>query len=136
MENTARKVIDKMFEAFAQQNIDEVVNTFSEDAILIHHGTQIMPSAKFAGREGARMFFEFNINALETVYFRPTEFIETADQVIILGSEHFISKQDRSEMKNKWVQIYTVKDGLIAKMEEFATSAAPENYGGNAKMEA
>lgn len=136
MENTARKVIDKMFEAFAQQDIDAVVNTFSEDAVLIHHGTQIMPSAKFEGRAGARMFFEFNINALETVYFRPSEFIETSDKVIILGSEHFISKEDRSEMKNKWVQIYSVKDGFITKMEEFATSAAPESYGGNAKMEA
>lgn len=34
-------------------------------------------------------------------------------------------------MKNRWVQIYTVKDGLIIKMEEFAASAAPESYGGN-----
>lgn len=132
MKTEARKVIDQMFEYFGQQNIDAVVSTFSEDAELIHHGTQIMPSAKFKGKEGAKMFFEFNINALEVVHFTPSEFIETDDKVIILGSEHFISKEDRSEMKNKWVQIYTVTNGLITKMEEFATSASPEQYGGNA----
>lgn len=132
MKTEARKAVENMFEVFGQQNIDAIVETFSEDVVLIHHGTQIMPSAKFKGKEGARMFFEFNINALEVVHFTPSEFIETDDKVIILGSEHFISKEDRSEMKNKWVQIYTVTNGLITKMEEFATSASPEQYGGNA----
>jgi uncharacterized protein len=132
MKTEARKAVENMFEVFGQQNIDAIVETFSEDVVLIHHGTQIMPSAKFKGKEGARMFFEFNINALEVVYFNVNEIIEAEDKVIVLGNEHFISKEDRSEMKNTWVQIYTVSKGLITKMEEFATSASPEQYGGNA----
>lgn len=132
MKTEARKVVENMFEVFGQQNIDAIVKTFSDDVILIHHGSQIMPSAKFKGKEGARIFFEFNINALEVVYFNVNEFIEAGDKVIVLGNEHFISKEDRSEMKNTWVQIYTVANGLITKMEEFATSTSPEQYGGNA----
>lgn len=132
MKTEARKVVENMFEVFGQQNIDAIVKTFSDDVILIHHGSQIIPSAKFKGKEGTRMFFEFNINALEVVYFNVNEFIEAGDKVIVLGNEHFISKEDRSEMKNTWVQIYTVANGLITKMEEFATSASPEQYGGNA----
>ena len=133
MKTEARKVVDHMLSVFGQQDIDAVVNTFADDAVLIHHGTQIMPSAKFVGKEGARMFFEFNINALEVVYFNANEFIEAGEnRVIILGNEHFISKEDGSHMKNTWVQLYTVENGLITKMEEFATSAAPEQYAGNA----
>ena len=132
METNARQVVEKMFEVFGQQDIDKIVDSFSDDVVLIHHGTQIMPSAKFVGKEGARMFFEFNINALEVVYFNVNEFIEAGNKIIVLGNEHFISKEDRSEMKNTWVQIYTVEGGLITKMEEFATSASPEQYGGNA----
>lgn len=132
MKTEARKAVENMFDVFGQQNIDAIVETFSDDVVLIHHGTQIMPSAKFKGKEGARMFFEFNINALEVVYFNVNEIIEADDKVIVLENEHFISKEDRSEMKNTWVQIYTVSNGLITKMEEFATSASPEQYGGNA----
>lgn len=133
MKQNAKQVVENMFTVFAKQDIDAIVDTFSEDAVLIHHGTQIMPSAKFVGKEGARMFFEFNINALEVVHFTPNEFIEAGDDMyFVKGTEHFISKEDRSEMKNRWIQIYTVKDGLITKMEEFASSAAPESYGGNA----
>lgn len=133
MKTQARQVVENMLAVFAQQNIDAIVDLFSEDAILIHHGTQIMPSAKFIGKAGARMFFEYNINALEVVYFNANEFIEAGeDKLIILGNEHFISKADGSEMKNRWVQIYTVANGLISKMEEFASSAAPDQYAGNA----
>jgi ketosteroid isomerase-like protein len=133
MNTSVRQVVEKMFKVFAEQDIDAIVNTFADDAVLIHHGTQIMPSAKFVGKDGARMFFEYNINALEVVYFNTNEFIETSgDKLIVMGDEHFISKENGAEMKNRWVQIYTVTDGLISKMEEFASSAEPDQYGGNA----
>lgn len=132
MKTKARQIVDDMLRAFGQQDINAVVDTFAEDAVLIHHGTQIMPSAKFKGKDGARMFFEYNINELEVVYFNTNEFIDAGeDRLIILGNEHFISKEDGTHMKNTWVQIYTVIDGLISKMEEFATSASPEQYAGN-----
>lgn len=133
MKTNAKQVVENMFAVFAQQDIDAIINIFSDDAVLIHHGTQIMPSAKFIGKAGARMFFEYNINALEVVYFNTNEFIEAGDdKVIVLGNEHFISKENGAEMKNRWVQIYTISNGLISKMEEFASSTAPESYGGNA----
>ena len=133
MKTKARQVVDHMFEVFGQKNIDAIIDTFSEDPVLIHHGTQIMPSAKFVGKAGARMFFEYNINALDVVYFNVNEFIEAGDdKLFVLGNEHFISKESGQEMKNRWIQIYTVTNGLISKMEEFASSAAPDQYAGNA----
>lgn len=132
MTNSARQTVENMFEVFANKDLEAIVNTFSEDATLVHHGTQIMPSARFKGKEGARMFFEYNLSALEVVHFHVNEIVEAGDRIIVFGNEHFISKADGSEMKNTWVQIYTVQDGLISKMEEFATSADPKSYAGNA----
>ena len=133
MNNTAKQIVDKMFHEFSNQNINGILNYFSNDAILIHHGTQIMPSAKFIGKEGAKMFFEFNINALIVKEFNINEYVEAgSDRLFVFGNEYFVSKEDGSEMKNRWIQIYTVENGLITKMEEFASSATPESYGGNA----
>ncbi|MBP3944090.1 nuclear transport factor 2 family protein [Sphingobacteriaceae bacterium WQ 2009] len=135
MGTPARQIVDKMFQAFGAQDVDAVVDTFTEDAVLIYHGTQVMPAAKFKGKDGAKMFFEFNINALEVVFFNANQFVEEGNTVIVLGNEHFISKENGNHLKNSWVQIYTVRDGLIARMEEFATSALPAQYGGNATEE-
>lgn len=132
MKTNVREVVDKMFEAFGNKNLTAVVETFSDDAELIYHGTQVMPAAKFKGTEGAKMFFDFNINAFDVVYFNTNQFIEEGNTLIVLGNEHFISKENGTHLKNQWVQIYTVTNGLISKMEEFATSAQPDQYGGNA----
>ena len=132
MSTPARQIVDEMFAAFATKNVDAVIETFSNDAELIYHGTQVMLAAKFKGKEGARMFFEFNINALDVVFFNANQFVEEGNTVIVLGNEHFISKQDGTHLKNQWVQVYTVTNGLISKTEEFATSALPDQYGGNA----
>lgn len=131
MSTQVRPIVDKMFKAFGAKNIDAIVETFSDDAELIYHGTQTMPAAKFKGKEGAKMFFEFNINALEVVFFNANQFVEEGNTVIVLGNEHFITKENGAHLKNAWVQVYTVTNGLISKMEEFATSAQPDQYGGN-----
>lgn len=131
MATSTRQIVDKMFEAFKLKDVEAVVDTFTDDAVLIYHGTQIMPAAKFKGKDGARMFFQFNINALEVIFFNANQFIEEGNTIIVLGNEHFISKEDGNHLKNSWVQVYTITNGLISKMEEFATSASPEQYGGN-----
>ncbi len=131
MKTNARQIVDKMLEAFNRKDVDAVVETFSDDAILIYQGTQVMPAAKFKGKEGARMFFEFNINALEVVFFNANQFVEEGNTIVVLGNEHFISKEDGTHLKNQWVQVYTITDGLISKMDEYATSVQPDQYGGN-----
>ncbi|SHF79726.1 nuclear transport factor 2 family protein [Chryseobacterium sp. OV279] len=132
MSSQARQIVDEMFIAFEAKDLERIVKTFSDDAVCIYHGTQVMPAAKFKTSEGARMFFDFNLSALQVVYFNKTQFIEEGNTVVVLGNEHFISNQDGSHIRNSWVQIYTVTNGLISRMEEFATSATPEQYGGNA----
>lgn len=127
-----RAIVNKMFAAFDSRDLEGVISTFSEDASLVHHGTQVMPAAKFKGKEGARMFFEYNFNAMKVVYFNKNEYFESGDKLFVIGNEHFIFNHDGSEVKNSWIQIYTVTNGLISKMEEFASSATPEQYGGNA----
>lgn len=131
MRSAARKIVDEMFEAFAAKDLNAVVKTFTDDAVCIYHGTQLMPSAKFKGKEGAQMFFEFNFNNFQVVFFNKNKYIEEGDTVIVLGNEHFIANQDGKDYKQTWVQVYTVTNGLISRMEEFATSALPEQYGGN-----
>lgn len=132
MKTQGRKIVEEMYAAFDAKDLERVVKTFTDDAVCIYHGTQTMPAAKFKGSEGVRMFFDFNFNALKVVFFNKSQFIEEANTIIVLGNEHFISNQDGSDIKNTWVQIYTIANGLIARMEEFATSALPHQYGGNA----
>jgi len=122
MERSPKEVVDKMLSAFAAGDIDRIVETVSEDTVWIYHGTQVIPKGEYRGKDGARKFFANILNGTEVIKFEPEQFIIQDKMVVILGNEHQRVKRSGKELKQKWVQIYTIENALIARMEEFATS--------------
>jgi ketosteroid isomerase-like protein len=56
------------------------------------------------------------------ISFEPQQFICEGKMVVVLGQEHQKVKSSGKQLKQEWVQIYTVENKLITKMEEFAAS--------------
>jgi ketosteroid isomerase-like protein len=111
-----------MFSAFAAADVEKFLETVSIDTLWIYHGTQIIPKGIFEGVEGARKFISNILKNTEIISFEPIQYISEGNTVVVLGREHQRVKKSAKEMKQKWVQIYTIENDLIAKMEEFATS--------------
>ncbi|HLV14154.1 MAG TPA: nuclear transport factor 2 family protein [Xanthomarina sp.] len=122
MKNSSKAVVEKMFEAFSEGDVEKLVGTVSEDTVWIYHGTQIIPAGTFEKKEGVRTFFTNIMERTEIINFEPQQYIVEDNMVVVLGKEHQKVKRSGRELKQKWVQIYTVENNLITKMEEFATS--------------
>ena len=122
MKNSAKEVVEKMFSAFGSGDIEKFVETVSEDTVWIYHGTQIIPAGTFEKKEGVRTFFSNILDKTEIINFEPQQYIVEGNMVVVLGREHQKVKRSGRELKQKWVQIYTVENNLITRMEEFATS--------------
>lgn len=121
-------IVDQMFSAFSAQNLDGAVATVSEDTVWIHHGTQKLPSLRFEGKSGVREFFNTNFTTMRAEYFDILKTIQQDDTVIVFGREKFFIEGREGYAAQKWVQVYTVKNGLITRMEEFATSVEDQDY--------
>lgn len=111
-----------MFEAFSEGDVEKFVGTVSEDTVWVYHGTQIIPAGTFEKKKGVRTFFTNIMERTEIINFEPQQYIVEDNMVVVLGQEHQRVKRSGRELKQKWVQIYTVENNLITKMEEFATS--------------
>ncbi len=122
MEKSARKVVDRMLEAFAAGDVDKIIETVSEDTVWVYHGTHIISKAEFRGKEGVSKFFTNIFERTEVIKFDPEQYIVQDNVVVIRGNEHQRTKRSGRELKQNWVQIYTVENGLISRMEEFAAS--------------
>lgn len=122
MNNSPKSVVDKMFAAFGSGDIEKFVETVSDNTVWIYHGTQIIPKGVFENKEGVRTFFRNILDRTEIINFEPQQFIVEGNMVVVLGREHQKVKRSGRELKQKWVQIYTVENDLITRMEEFATS--------------
>lgn len=122
MKNSAKTVVEKMFTAFHNGDVEKFVATVSADTVWIYHGTQIIPKGSFEKKEGVRKFFNNILDKTEIINFEPQQYIVEGNMVVVLGKEHQRVKRSGRELKQKWVQIYTVENELITRMEEFATS--------------
>lgn len=122
MKNSAKQVVEKMFDAFSGGDVEKFVDTVSEDTVWIYHGTQIIPAGTFEKKAGVRAFYTNIMDRTEIISFEPQQYIVEGNMVVVLGQEHQKVKRSGRELKQKWVQIYTVENELITKMEEFATS--------------
>lgn len=130
MANSAKTVVEKMFEAFASGDVEKILETVSDDTVWIYHGTQVIPKGKYTGKDGARKFFMGILNGTEVIKFEPKQFIAEGNMVVVLGNEHQKVKRSGKELKQNWVQVYTIENNLIARMEEFATSEVVNETGG------
>ena len=122
MKNSAKTVVENMFAAFSSGDADKFVATVSDDTVWIYHGTQIIPKGRFEKKEGVRAFYNNIMERTEIINFEPLQYIVEDNMVVVLGREHQKVKRSGRELKQDWVQIYTVENNLITKMEVFATS--------------
>lgn len=111
-----------MFVAFGEKDVDKILETYADDVVIIYHGTTEIPPAQLEGKEGVRTFFEKIFQRTEVLHFEPKQFIVEGKMVVVLGQEHQRVKRSGRELKQNWVQIYTVEHNLITRMEEFAAS--------------
>lgn len=122
MGSSAKAVVEEMFAAFSSGDLDRFAATVSDDTVWIYHGTQIIPRSIFEKKEGARNFLSNILKLTEIISFEPLQYIVEGRMVVVLGREHQRIKRSGRELKQQWVQVYTVEHGLITRMEEFASS--------------
>jgi ketosteroid isomerase-like protein len=122
MKSQALTTVEKMFAAFGSGDLEKFRETVSEDTVWIYHGTQEIPKAIFEGKDRATIFLNNILTQTEVLSFEPQQFICEGNMVVVLGQEHQRVKASEKELKQKWVQVYTVENGLITRMEEFASS--------------
>ena len=122
MKSSARLIVERMFAAFGNGDVEKFIGTVSDDTVWIYHGTQIIPKGTYEGQEGARRFITNILDSTEIISFEPQQYIVEGNKVVVLGQEHQKVKRSGKELMQKWVQVYTVENDLITKMEEFATS--------------
>lgn len=122
MSTPEQAIITTMYEAFAAKDLDALAATVTEDSIWIQNGTQRLDSVRYEGKEAVRKFFEQIFETLEVVYFDVQRTLQVDDTVIVFGRERFKMVGTDSELAQKWVQVYTVREGLIAGLDEYATA--------------
>jgi len=123
----AQEVVNDMYDAFMKGDMEGVKNTLSDNTVWIYEGPESLPyTGVFEGKSGVVQFLGLIGTEVEMLDFKVNKMISNDDTVVVLGFEKQKIKKNNNILEQKWVQVYTVENGLITRLEEYANTAAAE----------
>lgn len=121
------EVVNKMLQAFGTGNMEALKLTLSDSTVWNYNGSDLIPySGTYKGKKEVVKFIGNIVSNVEILDFKVEQILNNGNTVVVLGSEKQKIKHNGKILEQKWVQVYTVENGLITKMEEFANTAYSE----------
>jgi len=117
-------IVQTMYAAYGNADMDALKDTLSDDIVWIYHGTdEIEHAGTYQGKDGVMGFFD-DVNAhIDYLDFQPTQFLAQGSTVVVLGQEKQKIRRNGEILEQGWVQIFSVNNGQIDRMEEFSNTA-------------
>lgn len=125
--NQEIEVVNKMLQAFGTGNMEALKLTLSDSTIWNYNGSELIPySGTYKGKNEVVKFISNIVTNVDILDFKVEQIIANGKTVVVLGSEKQKIKKNGKILEQNWVQVYSVENGLITKMEEFANTAHSE----------
>lgn len=85
----------------------------------------------YRGVERVGQFFSTLDDAQEVVQLEPTEFVAQNDKVVVLGHHAWRVKATGREFQSDFARVFTVRDGKVARFQEYTDTAANAAFRGS-----
>jgi hypothetical protein len=120
----ALNVVQEMLTAFGKGDMEALKKTLSDDTTWVYHGVNGIPyNGTYQGKDGAVKFIMNIMANVDVLDFQVTKIVAEQNTVIVLGSEKQKIKRNSQVLEQKWVQVYTVENDLITRLDEYANTA-------------
>jgi len=121
-ENT--KLVQSLYDAFAQGNVQYILERVTEDVEWVNEGPESIPYAgRFRGRAEVKRFFEQIGGAVQGAKVTAQEFIATEDQVVALGRFTATATATGKKIDAALAHVFTIRGGKISRWLGYGDTA-------------
>jgi uncharacterized protein len=121
-ENT--ELVQQGYQHFKNGDIQGLLGLLSEDVEWTQFEIEGVPfSGTRRGPERVGEFFSQVLDTEEPLHFEPREFVAQGEKVVALGHYAWRVKSTAREYESEFVHVFTVRDGKVAKYQEFMDTA-------------
>lgn len=120
-----KQLVLQGYQLFQAGDINGLIQLFADDIEWIGLPTEFIPfSGNYHGKQEVAQFFSELDQAQEAEQFEPQEFIAENDKVVVLGQARWSVRATGQTYDSPWVHIFTIRDGKIARFQQFNDTAA------------
>ncbi|MGA7780070.1 MAG: nuclear transport factor 2 family protein [Paraburkholderia sp.] len=121
----ALTVVKEAYAAFEKGDINGLLQIVSEDVDWrVVASTSLPYSNHCQKRAEVKHYFEDLLAAEEITKFEVREFIDAGSHVVVIGFVAATIKSTGKSFESEWAHIFTIRDGMITRWQEFFDTAA------------
>ncbi len=123
-------IIKKLYEAFVKHDFEYVLSILSKDVEWGEPANPFNPAAGTRyGHEGFLEWLKIGHESEEILALEPQKFLSDSDTVAAIGYTKCLAKPTNKIYETDFVHLFTIKNGMIIKFQEFFdTYAAVEAF--------
>lgn len=122
-----KQLVMRGYQFFQDGNIEGLLQLFSDDIEWQGYQSEFVPfSRDYHGRQDVAQFFAELGQAQEANLFEPQEVIAEGDKVVVMGEAEWTIRATGTHYGYPWVHVFTVRDGKIARFQQYYDTAATE----------
>jgi ketosteroid isomerase-like protein len=117
-------IVSRSYEAFARDDMDGVVADMHAD-IEWHQAQGLPHGGLYRGLDEVRhnVFDPLDRDWWTEFTVEPQEFIESGNQVVVLGRYRGVAKETERSLDVPFVHVWTLRDGLAIRFRQFLDTA-------------
>jgi ketosteroid isomerase-like protein len=120
-----KQLVMEGYQRYQNKDIAGIVESCTDDVEWEGARSEAIPfSGIYHGKQQTAQYFRLLDQAVEALQFEPQEFIAEGDKVVVRGQSKWAVKSNGQTYENPWVHIFTVRDGKVARFQQFNDSAA------------
>jgi ketosteroid isomerase-like protein len=97
---------------------------FDENIEWTTPGPPELPTAgKRKGKQEVARFFDALVASFDVVHFKPKDYIDAGDRVVVIGDEVIRVKGAARGVEFNWVHVLDLRDGKIVRFREYGDTA-------------
>lgn len=113
------------YELFKNKDLPGIVDMCADDVQWDYGEVESVPFAgNFRGKAGVADYFSKMMQSIELQAFQPETFVAEGDKVVVTGTSRAAVRATGITYEDRWVHIFTVKDGKTLRMEQHHDTAA------------
>jgi uncharacterized protein len=114
------EVVRRIYEAVDRGDLD-TANSYIHPKIEFHTYAQSPEAGVYRGKEAVQKYNEDLVEQFESIRFEVDELVDAGDRIVVLTTQHAVPKGGRQEMKVHVVEVWVVRDGLLAERRSYST---------------
>ena len=112
-------VVNQIYAAFGRGDLPGMLALLDSDVSWVTPGPSDLPTGgRRTGHAEVMEFFGTLVGLMDIVRFTPEELFANGDKVVVLGDEEARVKATGETVRNRWVHVFTLRDGRVVAFEE------------------